>query len=33
MAKLESVEPKTEKKLNEEFDKMKHLITYNQKTQ
>jgi len=33
MAKLESVEPKTEKKLNEEFNKMKHLITYNQKTQ
>jgi len=33
MAKLESVEPKTLKKINEEFDRMKSLIGYNQKTQ
>jgi len=31
--KLESVEPKTEKKLNEEFEKMKSLISYDRKTQ
>jgi len=33
MSQLESVEPKEEKKLNEEFDRMKNLITYNRKTQ
>jgi len=33
MAKLESVNPKESKKLNEEFDKMKNLISYNRKTQ
>jgi hypothetical protein len=33
MAKLESVESKTEKKLNEEFEKMKKLISYDKKTQ
>jgi hypothetical protein len=33
MAKLESIEPKKEQKLNEEFDKMKKLISYSQKTQ
>jgi len=31
--KLESTEPKTEKKLNEEFEKMKSLISYDRKTQ
>ena len=30
---LESVEPKEDKKLNEEFEKMKKLISYNKKTQ
>ena len=33
MTKLESIEPKGAKKLNEEFDRMKSLIGYNQKTQ
>jgi len=33
MTKLESIEPKGGKKLNEEFDRMKSLIGYNQKTQ
>jgi hypothetical protein len=33
MAKLESTEPKQAKQINEEFDRMKSLIGYNQKTQ
>lgn len=33
LSQLESVEPKEEKKLNEEFDRMKDLISYNRKTQ
>ncbi len=33
MTKLESIEPKGKKMLNEEFDRMKSLIGYNQKTQ
>lgn len=33
MAKLESIEPKSKNKLNEEFGRMKSLIGYNQKTQ
>lgn len=33
MTKLESIEPKGKKKLNEEFDRMKSLMGYNQKTQ
>jgi len=32
-SQLESVEPKEEKKLNEEFDRMKNLISYDRKTQ
>jgi hypothetical protein len=31
--KLESVEPKKVEKLNEEFDKIKNLFSYNRKTQ
>jgi hypothetical protein len=33
MAKLESTEPKQAKQINEEFDRMKSLMGYNQKTQ
>ena len=33
MAKLESTEPKQSKQINEEFDRMKSLMGYNQKTQ
>jgi hypothetical protein len=33
MAKLESVNPKKAEKLNEEFEKMKNLISYDRKTQ
>jgi hypothetical protein len=33
MTKLESIEPKGKKVLNEEFDRMKSLMGYNQKTQ
>jgi hypothetical protein len=33
MTKLESIEPKGKKKLNEEFDRMKSLMGYSQKTQ
>lgn len=33
MTKLESIEPKGKKMLNEEFDRMKSLMGYNQKTQ
>jgi hypothetical protein len=33
MTKLESTDEKTQKKINEEFDRMKNLIGYNQKTQ
>ena len=33
MAKLESVNDKKAKQINEEFDRMKSLIGYNQKTQ
>lgn len=33
MAKLESIEPKSKNKLNEEFGRMKSLMGYNQKTQ
>lgn len=33
LSQLESVEPKEDKKLNEEFDRMKNLITYDRKTQ
>jgi hypothetical protein len=32
-AKLESMDEKSEKLINEEFDKMKHLMGYNKKTQ
>ena len=31
--KLESMNDKTKNKINEEFDKMKSLISYNRKTQ
>jgi hypothetical protein len=31
--KVESIESKTDKKLNEEFEKMKSLISYDRKTQ
>jgi len=33
LTKLESVEEKNQNKINEEFDRMKNLISYNQKTQ
>jgi hypothetical protein len=33
LTKLESVEPKQTEKLNEEFDRMKQLLSYNRKTQ
>jgi|688.fasta_scaffold192128_2 hypothetical protein len=33
MTKLESTDEKTQKKINEEFDRMRNLIGYNQKTQ
>lgn len=33
MTKLESIEPKDNKHLNEEFDRMKNLFSYNRKTQ
>ena len=33
MTKLESTDEKTQKKINEEFDRMKNLMGYNQKTQ
>jgi hypothetical protein len=33
MMKLESVDEKTTKQINEEFERMKNLIGYNQKTQ
>lgn len=33
LTKLESVEEKKQNKINEEFDRMKNLISYNQKTQ
>ncbi len=33
MVKLESTEEKTDKKLNEEFGRMKELLSYNRKTQ
>jgi len=33
MTKLESIEPKENKHLNEEFDRMKNLFSYNRKTQ
>jgi hypothetical protein len=33
MAKLESTDEKTQNKINEEFDRMKNLMGYNQKTQ
>ena len=33
MAKLESVDAKKTKQINEEFDRMKSLMGYNQKTQ
>jgi hypothetical protein len=33
MTKLESIEPKENKQLNEEFDRMKNLFSYNRKTQ
>lgn len=33
MIKLESTDEKTQKKINEEFDRMKNLMGYNQKTQ
>jgi len=33
MAKLESIEPKQSKKINEEFDRMKKLMGYDKKTQ
>lgn len=33
MAKLESVDPKTSQKINEEFNRIKSLMGYNQKTQ
>lgn len=33
LTKLESVEPKEDKNLNEEFDRMKQLLSYNRKTQ
>ncbi len=33
MMKLESTDEKSQKKINEEFDRMKNLIGYNQKTQ
>jgi hypothetical protein len=33
LTKLESVEEKTQGKINEEFERMKNLISYNQKTQ
>ena len=33
MAKLESISDKKQKQINEEFDRMKSLIGYNQKTQ
>lgn len=33
LSQLESVEPKEEKKLNEEFNRMKNLISYDRKTQ
>lgn len=33
MTKLESIEPKNAQKINEEFDRIKSLMSYNQKTQ
>ena len=33
LMKLESVDEKTTKQINEEFERMKNLIGYNQKTQ
>jgi hypothetical protein len=33
LTKLESVEDKKQNKINEEFERMKNLISYNQKTQ
>jgi hypothetical protein len=33
MTKLESIEPKEKKKINEEFGRMKELLSYNRKTQ
>jgi hypothetical protein len=33
MMKLESIDEKTTKQINEEFERMKNLMGYNQKTQ